>query len=101
MRNIRWPPQKGDIVRLKRGFDDSFEALGARRAGLPLREGALYEVVASDRVLTPVLTLCEVRVLYIIGVRHVTKAGSEQFSYASDRFESVFMQDAHCGGGRP
>ena len=97
MRCIRWTPQNGDIVRLKRGFDHSFEAIAVRRAGLPLREGALYEVIRSDGAPTPVLTLCEVRVVHITGARHVTKVGSEQFSYASDRFESVFKQDTRRG----
>jgi len=35
-----WSPQKEDVVRVKQGFDRSFEALAVRRAGLPLKEGA-------------------------------------------------------------
>jgi hypothetical protein len=97
MRSIGWP-QKGDIVRLKRGFDHSFEGLGVRRAGLPLREGALYEVIAYNRAPTPVLTLCEVRVVHIIGARHVTKVNSKQFPYVSDRFQPVFTR-ARAGSG--
>jgi hypothetical protein len=30
-------------------------------------------VIAYNRAPTPVLTLCEVRVVHIIGARHVTK----------------------------
>ena len=47
MGSIACSLQKGDIVRLKRGFDRSFEALAVRRAGLLLKEGAIYEIVGT------------------------------------------------------
>jgi len=49
MESAGWLPQKGDIVRLKRGFDRSFEALAVQRAGLPLKESSSYEVVGYRR----------------------------------------------------
>jgi hypothetical protein len=66
MERTEWSPQKGDIVRLKRGFDRSFEGLAVRRAGLPLREDALYEVAGhQDRTPSVVLILREARVVHI------------------------------------
>jgi hypothetical protein len=83
-----WAPQEGDIVRLKPGFDRTFEALGVRRAGLPLKEKALYEVLGYEqRELSRVLMLREVHVVHVAGVRHVTKVGSEPFPYALEKFE--------------
>jgi hypothetical protein len=38
-------PRKGDIVRLKPGFDRTLEAVAAHRAGLPLQESARYDVL--------------------------------------------------------
>ena len=85
-----WVPRKGEIVRLKRGFDRTLEAIAARRAGLPLKEGARYEVLAWRRGETsPVLTLSEVRVVRVAGVRHVTRIGSAPFPYVSERFETA------------
>jgi hypothetical protein len=96
MRGERRSPQTGDVVRLKAGFDHSFEGFGARRAGLPLREGALYQVIGLDRLAPgPVLTLCEVGVVHINGARHLAKVGSEQFPYLSDKFELFYMARRH------
>ena len=90
MENTGWSPRKGDIVRLKRGFDHSFEALAGRRAGLPLKEGSLYEVVGSQhRAPNIVLTLREVRTLHVAGVRHIIESGGEPFPYSADRFQPV------------
>ena len=69
-------PRKGDIVRLKPGFDNSMEGVAVRRARLPLKEKALYEIIGYERSeVSFVLTLCEVRVVHVCGVRHVTKVG--------------------------
>ncbi len=83
-----WVPRKGDIVRLKPGFDNSFEGVAVRRAGLPLKEKALYEILGYEQSeVSFVLTLCEVRVLHVSGVRHVTKVGSKPFPYVVEKFE--------------
>jgi len=80
--------RKGDIVRLKRGFDRSLEAIATRRAGLPLKEGALFEVLGCERgEMSMVLSLREVCVVHIAGARHVWKVGSAPFPYVSERFE--------------
>ena len=85
-----WVPQKGDVVRLKSGFDRSLEGIAVRRAGLPLSEGALYEVVGCARGETSlVLMLSQVRVVRVAGVRHVARTGSAPFPYISERFELV------------
>ncbi len=44
-----WVPRKGDIVRLNSGFDYSFEGVAVRRAGLLLKEKALYEILGYER----------------------------------------------------
>jgi hypothetical protein len=88
-----WVPRQGDIVRLKSGFDTSLEGVAVRRAGLPLKEKALYEIFGYERgEVGFVLTLCEVRVVHVGGVRHVTKVGSEPFPYALEKFERVHNQ---------
>jgi hypothetical protein len=85
-----WVPRKGDVVRLKPGFDHSLEGVAVRRAGLPLKEKALYEILRYERSeVSFVLTLREVRVVHVGGVRHVTKVGSEAFPYVSEKFERV------------
>lgn len=85
------PLRKGDIVRLKPGFDRSLEAMAVRRAGLPLRENCLYQILDSKRGETDVvLILAEVRVFHIGGVRHVVKARCRSFPYVSERFELVY-----------
>ena len=85
-----WVPRKGDIVRLKPGFDSSLEGVAVRRAGLPLKEKALYEIRGYERgEIGFVLTLSEVRIVHVGGVRHVTKVGSEPFPYVSEKFEHV------------
>jgi hypothetical protein len=81
-----WVPRIGDIVRLKPGFDHSLEGMAVRRAGLPLKEKALYEILGYERgEVSRVLTLREVRVVHVGGVRHVTKVGSEPFPYVLDK----------------
>jgi hypothetical protein len=88
-----WVPRKGDIVRLKPGFDHSLEGMAVRRARLPLKEKALYEILGYERIEASfVLTLCEVRVVHVGGVRHVTKVGSEPFPYVLERFERAHDQ---------
>jgi hypothetical protein len=88
-----WVPRKGDIVCLKPGFDNSLEGVAVRRAGLPLKEKALYEILRYERSeVSFVLTLCEVRVVHVGGVRHVTKVGSEPFPYVLEKFERVHNQ---------
>jgi len=82
--------RKGDIVRLKRGFDRTLEAIGAHRAGLPLKEGALFEILDCEPgEMSIVLILREVYVVHIAGARHIIKVGSEPFPYVSERFEPV------------
>lgn len=82
--------RKGDIVRLKRGSDRSLEAIAARRAGLPMKEGALFEVLDCKRgEVSIVLVLREVYVADVAGARHIPRVGSEPFPYVSERFESV------------
>src|SRR4051812_1634418 len=62
--------RKGDIVRLKRGFDRTLEAIGAHRAGLPLKEGALFEILDCEPgEMSIVLILREVYVVHIAGAR--------------------------------
>jgi len=98
MKDDARPPQKGDIVRLRQGFDRSFEAVAARRACLPLKEGAFYEVIGSEkRPASVVLTLREVRTLHIAGVRHIIDSGSEPFPYSADRFQRLCTSQS----GRP
>lgn len=98
MESTGWSPQKGDIVRLKRGFDRSVEGFAGRRAGLPLKEGALYEVVGyQDRTPNVVLILREVRALHIAGVRYVIELGTETFPYISDKFQRISSSEP----GRP
>jgi len=88
--SAEWSPQKGDVVRVKKGFDRSFEALAVRRAGLPLKEGALYEVVGYEhRAPSVVLVLRQVRMLQIAGMRYIIELGTEPFAYTADRFEPV------------
>jgi hypothetical protein len=88
--NGAWVPRKGDIVRLKAGFDRTLEAIAARRAGLPLEESARYEVLGcAPGEMSLVLTLSQVRVVRVAGVRHVTRTGSAPFPYVSERFEPV------------
>ena len=85
-----WIPRKGDIVRLKPGFDHSLEGLAVRRAGLPLKEKALYEILGYERSeVSFVLTLCEVCVIHVGGVHRVTKVGSEPFPFVLEKFERV------------
>jgi hypothetical protein len=85
------PLRKGDIVRLKSGFDRSLEGMAIRRAGLPLKENTLYQVLACERGDTDVvLTLSEVRVFRVAGVRHVVKVGPGKFPYVSERFELMY-----------
>ena len=84
------PLRRGDIVRLKSNFDQSLEGLAARRAGLPLKEKRLYQILDLEKAETSlVLTLSEVRVFHLGGVKHITKIGSESFPYISSRFERV------------
>jgi hypothetical protein len=65
--------------------------MAARRAGLPLRENCLYQILDSERGETAVvLILGEVHVFRIGGVRHVVKARSRPFPYVSERFEFVY-----------
>ena len=86
-------PRKGDIVRLKPGFDHSLEGVAVRRAGLPLKEKALYEILGYERSeVSFVLTLCEVSVVHVGGVRHVTKIGSKPFPCVLEKFERVHDQ---------
>ena len=83
--------RKGDIVRVKRGFDRSLEGMAVRRAGLPLKEDCLYQIVAFERGETDaVLILRKVRVFRVGGVRHIVKVRSETFPYVSERFELVY-----------
>src|SRR5689334_5881584 len=90
MRRTEWPPQKGDIVSLKPGFDHSFEGLAVRRAGLPLKENSLYEVVGyRNRTPCVVLILREVRSFHIAGVHYIFESGSESFPYTANRFQRV------------
>jgi len=78
-------------VCLKPGFDRSFEAVAARRAGLPLKEGAFYEVLGCQQgEISVVLSLREVRVVHVGGIQHVTKVSSEIFPYVAERFEPAF-----------
>lgn len=80
--------KKGDIVRLKPKFDQSLEGLAVRRAGLPLRENCLYQVIdLKAGEIGVVLTLIEVRVFHLGGARHVAKIGYKTFPYVSERFE--------------
>jgi hypothetical protein len=82
--------RRGDIVRLKRGFDRSFEAIAARRAGLPLREGALFEIMDCERgEVSMVLILREVYVVNVAAATHIARIGSELFPYVAERFEPV------------
>jgi hypothetical protein len=82
--------RKGDIVRLKPGFDRTFEAIGARRAGLPLREGVYFEVLGCEQGEAIVVTLRAVYLIHVAGARRVTtKVGSEPFPYVSERFELI------------
>jgi hypothetical protein len=89
MKNTGGSPQKGDLVRLKRGFDHSFEALAVRRAGLPLKEGALYEVIELQCRNPGVVLLREVSAFRIAGVQHVIDLGSAPFPYTADRFQGL------------
>ena len=76
-------------MHLKRGSDPTLEAIGDRRAGLPLEEGLLYQVLGSERGRTDfVLTLSRVHVVHVGGTRYVSTR-SEPFPYVSDRFERV------------
>jgi hypothetical protein len=85
------PLEKGDIVRLKSDFHQSFESLAARRAGLPLRENCLYQILRLDRGdVSIVLTLTEVRIFHLGGIKHIAKIGFETFPYISERFELVY-----------
>lgn len=85
-----WTPRKGDIVRVKPGFDRSLEAVATRRAGLPLKENCLYQVLDSKPGETGVvLILGEVRVFRVGGVRYVVKGKSESFPYVAGRFDIV------------
>jgi hypothetical protein len=85
-----WAPQKGDIVRLRPGFDRSFEGIAVRRAGLPLNEKRIYEVCGFERRESAlVLTLHEVRRVHVGGVWRVTKLNSEPFPYAGEKFEPL------------
>jgi hypothetical protein len=85
-----WVPRKGDIVRLKPGFDRTLEAIAARRAGLPLEESARYEVLGCARgEMSRVLSLSQVHVVCVAGVQHVTRVGSAPFPYVSERFEPL------------
>lgn len=96
METAEWSPQKGDLVRVKQGFDRSFEGLAVRRAGLPLKEGALYEVLAYEhRAYNVVLVLREVRTLQIAGVRHIIELGTDPFPYSADRFEPVCKPESN------
>jgi hypothetical protein len=62
--------------------------MAVRRAGLPLRENRLYEVLDCEQGDTSiVLTLSEFRVFHVAGVKHVVKLGSERFPCVSERFE--------------
>jgi hypothetical protein len=82
--------RKSDIVRLRRGFDRSLEAIATRRAGLPLKESALFEILGCERGdVDIVLTLREVYVVYVAGARRIAKVGSAPFPYVSARFELV------------
>ncbi|HEY5064515.1 MAG TPA: hypothetical protein VIJ04_06850 [Xanthobacteraceae bacterium] len=81
-------PRPGDIVRTKAGFDQSLEGHAARRAGLPLREGRLYQVVGCEQgEIDTVLILSEIHIFRIVGIRQVVKVGSSPFPYVSERFE--------------
>lgn len=83
-----WAPQKGDIVRLKPGFDRTLEGIAVRRAELPLNEKAIYEVLGYERRESGlVLTLRQVRRVHIGGVWRVSKLNSESFPYIAERFE--------------
>jgi hypothetical protein len=95
MESTRSSPQKGDIVRVKQGFDRTLEALAVRRAGLPVKESALYEVVGFQH-LTPsvVLILREVSAFHIAGVRHIIELGAEPFPYTSDRFQILYKSES-------
>ena len=85
-----WVPRRGDIVRLKPGFDQTLEAMAARRAGLPLEEGFRYEVLGCERSETGLLlTLRQVRVVRVGGIRQVATVGWPPFPYVSERFEPV------------
>jgi len=85
---MKWVPQKGDLVRLKPGFDRSLDGVAVRRAGLPLREKRIYEVLGYERGESDlVLTLCEVSRIHIGGVWVITKLTSEPFPYVAARFE--------------
>ena len=65
--------------------------MAARRAGLPLRETCLYQIFDSKHGETGmVLTLGEVRVFSVAGVRHVVRVRSEPFPYVAERFELVY-----------
>ena len=89
MENIECSLQKGDIVRLKRGFDRSFDGIAVRRAALPLKEGAKYEVVEFQHRNPGVVVLREVRTFRIAGARHVIELGSEPFPYTADIFQRL------------
>ena len=83
--------RKGDIVRAESGFDRTLQGFGTRRAGLPLDEKSLYQVIDCARGEDDiVLKLIQVRVFHLGGVRHVVKVGFEPFSYVSRRFEVVY-----------
>ena len=85
-----WVPRKGEIVRLKPGFDRTLEAIAARRAGLPLHEAARYEVLGCERgEMSLVLILRQVRVVRVGGIRRVAKVDCSSFPYVSARFEPV------------
>lgn len=85
------PIRKGDIVRVKPGFDQTLTALAARRAGLPLRENSLYQVLDCELgEIDIVLNLIEVRVFRVGGVRHVVKIGAGPFPYVSKQFEVAY-----------
>jgi hypothetical protein len=89
--NAGRPLRRGDIVCLKPNFDQSLEGLAARRAGLPLKEKRLYQILDMKKGETSlVLTLNEVRVFHLGGVTHITKIGSETFPYVSSRFERMY-----------
>jgi hypothetical protein len=80
-------------VRLKSGFDRSLEGMAARRAGLPLSESALYEVVGCARGETSlVLMLSQVRVVRVAGfdtLRGPAPRVSSNLSTAKRRFTHV------------
>jgi hypothetical protein len=65
---------------------------------LPLKEGAFYEVIGSEKCpASVVLTLRKVRTLQIAGVRHIIDSGTEPFPYSADRFQCLWTSQT----GRP